>query len=58
MKEYSVTLTVRVQITARNEEQGEERAAMLEEAILFTGGTLKKPWFGDYEIETEVEVDE
>ena len=61
MKDYTATITLRVSITARNDEQAEERAQEIADSISYDGAyhgrtaVTKKPWFGDVEIEAEAE---
>ena len=46
MKDYSIEITVTIPITARNEEQAQERAELLLDCIKFEGPKRAK-WYGD-----------
>jgi len=53
MKDYRATITVTIALRARNDEQAQERAEMLEGEIVWQA----HPWAGDSEFATKVEAD-
>lgn len=54
-KDYNVTISFTIPITARNQDQAEERAGQLQDWIKLDS-PKSKPWFGDMEVnDTQVE---
>lgn len=60
MKRYTATVSILVPITARNDEQAQERATTLQEAAANGLLALRKPWIdGDMDYpEPEIEEEE
>ena len=54
MKDFNVTITLTVPITAKNLDQAQERADIIEHELILPN----KKWFNDYEIENAVSKDE
>jgi hypothetical protein len=55
MKDYSVTITLTVPITARNEEQAQERADQMQEWVKFDPPKNKAWAHGDIDFSSSVE---
>ena len=54
MKDYLVTVTISTSIRARNQEEAQERADRITEWLKVEAPKSAR-WFGDYDIEAQVE---